>query len=334
MIRRSLMLFASVAVMAWGVSAQAQTVLKVATQTTAGAKDARKAVMQLITDEVAKANAGVTVKVYYDSELVAASEMWRAVMDGTVDSSFVFLPAIARDIPEINIHGMPGVMTSWDDVKKFRDSSANKQISAVLEKRGVLLLGGYWDAVAVGSTGECIRRPADLDGVVARGPGRPFEAVVESAGAIPVPFPSPEIPRALKTGAVDMVITSAPSMVAGDGHKHLKCVTDTANRFPGMVHTSMLMNKAAFEKLNPAQQAAFKAALDKGAEFMFTALKTGSAETVARMRSEGVKVAAIEEADLAEWNRRAKAVAHRDYAATSPASAAILQAALQAVGRE
>lgn len=334
MIRRSLLIATAATVLGWAGVADAQTVLKLATQTTAGAKDARKAVMQIVTDEVAKANTGIAVKVYFDSELVAASEMWRAVMDGTVDASFVFLPAIARDVPEIGIHGMPGVMTSWDDVKKFRDSNANKLISAVLEKRGVLLLGGYWDAVAVGSTGDCIRRPADLDGVVARGPGRPFEAVVESAGAIPVPFASPEIPRALKTGAVDMVITSAPSMVAGDGHKYLKCVTDTANRFPGMVHTSMLANKAAFEKLNPAQQAAFKAALDKGAEFMFTALKTGSAETVARMRNEGVKVTPIDDADMVEWNRRAKAIAHRDYAATSPASAAILQAALQAVGRE
>lgn len=334
MIRRSLLIATATAILGWTGAAHAQTVLKVATQTTAGANDARKAVMQLIADEIAKANAGIAIKVFYDRELVAASEMWRAVMDGTVDSSFVFLPAIARDIPEIGIHGMPGVMTSWDDVKKFHNSPANKQISAVLEKRGVLLLGGYWDAVAVGSTGECIRRPADLDGIVARGPGRPFESVVESAGAIPVPFASPEIPRALKTGAVEMVITSAPSMVAGDGHKFLKCVTDTADRFPGMVHTSMLVNKAAFEKLSPAQQAAFKGALDKGAEFMFTALKTGSAETLARMRKDGVKVAAIEEADLAEWTRRAKAVAFRDYAATSPASAAILQAALQAVGRE
>lgn len=333
MIRRTATL-AAAAILAWAGVAEAETVFKLATQTTAGAKDARKAVMQLITDEVAKANAGFAVKVFYDRELVAASEMWRAVMDGTVDASIVYLPAIARDIPEIGIHGMPGVMTSWDDVKKFRESSANKQISAVLEKRGVLLLGGYWDAVAVGSTGECIRRPADLDGVVARGPGRPFEAVVESAGAIPVPFASPEIPRALKTGAVDMVITSAPSMVAGDGHKFLKCVTDTANRFPGMVHTSMLVNKAAFEKLNPAQQAAFKAALDKGADFMLTALKAGSAETLEKMRASGVKIASLDEADMAEWNRRAKAVAFRDYAATSPASAAILQAALQAVGRE
>ncbi len=122
MIRRSLLLATAVAVLGWTGMADAQTVLKVATQTTVGANDARKAVMQLIADEVANANAGVSIKVFFDRELVAASEMWRAVMDGTVDSSFVYLPAIARDIPEIGIHGMPGVMTSWDDVKKFQAS--------------------------------------------------------------------------------------------------------------------------------------------------------------------------------------------------------------------
>jgi len=287
-----------------------------------------------ITDEVGKANAGMTVKVFYDSELVSAAEMWRAVIDGTVDGAIVYLPAIARDVPEIGIHGMPAIMTRWDDVKRFRDSAANKQIAAVIEKRGVLLMGGYWDALAVGSTGECIRKPAGLDGVVARGPGRPFESVVESAGAIPVPFASPEIPRALRTGAVDMVITSAPSMVAGEGHKYLKCVTDTAERVPGMVFSSMLVNKAAFEKLTQPQQAALRAALDKGSDFMFAELKKGSAATIEKMRAAGVRVVPMDEADLAEWIRRAQAVAHRDYAASSPASAAILQAALEAVRRD
>lgn len=339
MSRRFLVLAAAAtAMLATGAApvgaARADTVLKIATQTTAGAKDARKAVMGLVAEEIAKSNTGMTAKVYFDSELVAASEMWRAVQDGTVDSSFVFLPAIARDLPEVGIFGMPGVMMTWDDVKKFQSSAANKQVAAVIEKKGVLLLGSYWDAIAVASTGDCIRRPADLDGVVARGPGRPFESVIESAGAIPVPFASPEIPRALRTGAVDMVITSAPSMIAGDGHKYLKCVTDTAKVFPGMVQTSMLVNKASFDKLTPQQQEALKAALAKAGDFMLGELRKGSAQTLDVMRQAGVKVVPMDDGDVAEWTKRAKAIAHRDYAAASPASAAILQAALQAVGRE
>lgn len=332
MIRRTLVL-AAAALVGTAAAAEAQTALKLVTQTAATANDARKVVPTVVAEEIAKANVGLDVKIFYDNQLIAAAEMWRAVRDGTVDMAFVFLPAIARDVPELGILGMPAALSGFADVDAMTQSAANREIGAVLESKGALMLGGYWDALSIGSTGECIRRPVDLEGVVARGPGRPFEAVVEAAGAIPVPFASPEIPRALKTGAIDMVITTPASMMLGDGYKFLKCVTDTRGLVPGMVQTSMLMSKGTFDRLNPQQQAAIRAAFQKGAAFMQAEVAKGSAAALDQMRAAGVKVVALDAADLAVWRERAEPVALRSYAASSPAAASILQATRQALGR-
>jgi TRAP-type transport system periplasmic protein len=324
---------AATAVLAAAADVAAQTTLKLVTQVVATSNDPRKDLPAKIADGLAAANAGLTIKSYFDSELLTAAEMYRGVREGTVDIALVFLPTSARDVPEIGIHGMPGVLMRRSDAKLFAQSPAQKQLADVLETKGVLLMEGYWDALFIGTTGECIRRPANLDGVIARGPGRPFEAVLEAKGAIPVPFAGPEIPRALKTGAIDLLITSTTAIALGDAYKYMKCMTDPDAGSPGMVHTSFLVNKASFEKLNPQQQAALRAALTKGREWIDVELPKYVSAAIERFRASGVKIIKLEDADLTEWQKSAEAIAFRDYNAASPQAAQILKSAMQAMNR-
>lgn len=313
--------------------AVAQTVLKLVTQTPASVTDARKDYPGIVADATAAANTGLTLKVYFEGQLVTANEMWRALVDGTIDLGIIFLPTGTRDVPEIGLMAMPSVLTKQDDIKKLNASPAMTQFAAALEKRGVLYLGGYWDTLTIASTGDCVRQPVDLMGVAARGPGRPFEVVLESAGAIPVPFTAADIPRALKTGAVDLIITTSPSLMVGDGPKALRCVSDSTAAVPGMVQTSLVANKAAFEKLTPDQQAALRAAAAKGIAHMQAEVAKGAAQAMDRLRGMGVNVFKLDEADIAQWRERSQALALRDFAASSPDAAAILKSALLSLGR-
>lgn len=313
---------------------QAETVLKLATQTPASANDARKVVPNVVADAIAAAGADLSVKVYYEGQLVSAVEMWRAVRDGAIDIGFIFLPTSALDVPEVGILGMPTVLTRREDAKRLAGSPAMKLLSDALEKHGALLVDGYWDALSVGSTGECVRRPEQLDGVTARGPGRPFESLIDSAGAIPVPFPASEVSRALKTGAVDLVITTPSSMMVGNGHKYLTCVADVDGLFIGMSQTSMVVSKQTYDKLNDKQRAALRAGLAKGTEYMQGELAKGATQAINTIRDSGVKVVRLDDGDIGAWRKSARATAFRDYAASSPQAAAILQAALRALGAE
>lgn len=320
--------------LALALPAQAQQVLKLATQILAVQTDARKEVTTVFANGIAEANAGIAVKIYYEGELVGAAEMWNAMREGTIDMAFIFMPTSVRDVPEVGIAGMPGLMTSRDDVKKIQDSEAMKLLNKTLEAKGVLMIGDYWDGLAVGSAKGCVKRPEGLDGVVARGAGRWYDLMLENAGAIPVPFPAAEISRALKTGAVEMVITSPSSMMAGGGHKFLKCVSDTKNNTVGMSQTAMLMAKPAYDKLTKEQQAAIHQGVAKARAYMDAELAKTSAAGIAKMKSDGLEVVEMSADDMVVWQNRARDSAFREYAKLSPQSAAIMKAALQSLGRE
>lgn len=319
---------------ALALPAQAQQILKLATQILAVQTDARKEVTTVFANGVAEAKSGIAVKIYYEGELVGAAEMWNAMREGTIDMAFIFMPTSVRDVPEVGIAGMPGLMTSRDDVKKIQDSEAMKLLNKTLEAKGVMMIGDYWDGLTVGSARGCVRRPEGLDGVVARGAGRWYDLMLENAGAIPVPFPAAEISRALKTGAVEMVITSPSSMMAGGGHKFLKCVADTKNNTVGMSQTAMLMAKPAYDKLSKEQQAAIHQGVAKARAYMDAELAKTSAAGIAKMKSDGLEVVEISADDVVVWQNRARDSAFREYAKLSPQSAAIMKAALQSLGRE
>jgi TRAP-type C4-dicarboxylate transport system substrate-binding protein len=324
----------AIGLLAVSAPAEAQTVLKLATQTPASANDARKVVPNVVADAIMAANADLQVKVYYEGQLVTAAEMWRAVREGTIDIGFIFLPTSALDVPEVAILGMPSVLTRREDARRMAGSPAMKLLGDVLEKEGALLMNGYWDTLTIGSTGDCVRRPENLDGIVARGPGRGFEAVIDAAGAIPVPFPASEIPRALRTGAIDMVITSPSSMMVGGGHKFMRCVANIEGYVVGMSQTSMVVSKATFDRLAEKQRTALRDGLAKGAAYMQGELAKGGTAATSTIRATGVKVVELDEADIAVWRKRARETAFREYAGSSPQAAAILQAALQTLGSE
>lgn len=312
---------------------KADLVLKYVTQTAASAADSRKVAPKLIADTLAASNVGVSIKVYFDGELMATSELWRGVREGAVDMVSVYLPAVVRDVPELALHGLPAILTRFDDIPRLNSSPAVKQLGEVLESKGVVVLGGYWDALAIGSTGDCVRRPVDLEGLVARAPGRAYEMIVEAGGAIPVPFASPEIPRALKTGAVDLVISTPSALVTGNGHKYLKCVTDPAAGTPGMVFVATIIAKPVYDKLSEPQREAVRAAAAKGGDYLQADSRKYSAEAIEQMRRDGAQVVKLDDADLEAWRGQAEALAHRDYGKASPAAATILQSARKAVAR-
>ena len=218
--------------------------------------------------------------------------------------------------------------------EKLAASDALKLFDAAIRPHGAVLLGGYWDLLSIGSTGECITKPQDLDRLAVRGPGKAYDMLYAAQGSITVPQPSPEIPRALKTGAVDSVTTTLSSMTVGNGHKFLKCITDPTVAVPGMVYVATLMSVKSFEAL-PAdrQKAVLEAGKQMSVRVQAEANKATSA-TLDRMRADGVKVVAMSPEDVAAWRAAAEQSAWAQFRKASPAADQMITAAAAAVARQ
>ena len=75
------------------------------------------------------------------------------------------------------------------------------------------------------------------------------------AGAIPTQIEVPDLPTAFATGRVDVMITSASTGVDTKSQDYLSNYIDTQAWLPRNI---VFVNKAAFDKLTPAQQKAVK----------------------------------------------------------------------------
>lgn len=333
---RYLLATASVAIgavfLTWTQPAAAQTLIY-ATQTTKNATDYRRDIPAILVEELKKANAGVELKIHFEGELVTASELWRAVTGGSADIVNAFLPTTSGSPAEVLFTGLPALLGGTPDIDKLAASDALKVFDGALRSHGAVLLGGYWDLLAIGSTGECITKPQDLDKLAVRGPGKAYDMLYTAQGSITVPLPSPEIPRALKTGAVDSVTTTLSSMTVGNGHKYLKCMTDPTVAVPGMVYVATLMSAKSFGSL-PAerQQAVLAAGREMSARVQAEANKATTA-TLERVRADGVKIVAMSAADVAAWRAAAERTAWAQFRKASPAADQMITAAAAAVAR-
>lgn len=327
-------LFATgVVLLATPQSAGAQTLIY-ATQTTKNATDYRRDIPKILVEELATAKAGVELKIHFEGELVSASELWRAVTGGSADIVSAFLPTTSGSPPEVLFTGLPALLGGADDIEKLAASDALKLFDAAIRPHGAVLLGGYWDLLSIGSTGECITKPQDLDRLAVRGPGKAYDVLYTAQGSITVPLPSPEIPRALKTGAVDSVTTTLSSMTVGNGHKYLKCMTDPTVAVPGMVYVATLMSAKSFDALPADRQ---KAVLEAGRQMSMRvqaeANKATSA-TLDRIRSDGVKVVGMTPEDVVAWRAAAEQSAWAQFRKASPAADQMITAAAAAVARK
>lgn len=301
-----------------------------ATQTGRNVSDYRRDIPLILGEELKAANADIDLKINYDGELVTAGELWRAVTGGAADIVNAFLPTTAGSPPEALFSGLPALALSPGDVPKLNASPAMKLLGEALQAKGGVLLGGYWDAVAIGATGSCIVLPGDVANLAIRGPGRAYDLLFASEGAITVATPSPEIPRALRTGAIDAVMSTASSLSVGNGHKFLKCVSDPMVATPGMVFVATVMSTKRFEALDATRQEAVRTAGRKAADRVQTLVFKSTQATMDGMRKDGVRVEALAPEDIAAWRAAAEKVSWPVFAKIGPHAAEMLAAAAAA----
>jgi len=304
-----------------------------ATQTTKNATDYRREIPGILAEELASAKSGIELKIHFEGELVTAAELWRAVTGGSADIVSAFLPTTSGSPAEVLFSGLPALLGGAADIEKLAASEALNLFDGALRTHGAVLLGGYWDLLSIGSTGECITKPQDLERLAVRGPGKAYDVLYTSEGGITVPLSSPEIARALKTGAIDSVTTTLSSMTVGNGHKFLKCVTDPTVAVPGMVFVATLMSAKSFDAL-PAdrQKAVLTAGKQMSARVQAEANKASSA-TLDRIKADGVKVVAMSPEDVAAWRASAERSAWAQFRRASSAADQMISAAAAAVAR-
>ncbi|NEX63111.1 TRAP transporter substrate-binding protein [Noviherbaspirillum galbum] len=277
--------------------------------------DFRDRLTRMFAAEVEKRTKGsLKFEIYPGSSLMKTNAQFSAMRKGALDMSLVPLSYAGGEVPETNIGLMPGLVTSYEQGAKWKDAEVGKELSRILNEKGVVIVSWIWQAGGMASRGKPIVEPTDAKGLKVRGGSREMDMILKEAGSAVVTLPSNEIYAGMQTGAMDAALTSSTSLISFRLEEVSKALTTGRGKSYWFMLEPLMMSKAAFDRLSKDQQAAVMAV---GAEMEAFALKAAKADDVQVAnvyQKAGAQVVDLNDATVKRWQDIARTTAWKDFA--------------------
>jgi TRAP-type transport system periplasmic protein len=215
-----------------------------------------------------------------------------ATQSGAVDVAVLSGSVVSAVVPELGVFDIPFLFRDSAHAKAVAQGPVGAAIAAKFADKGLTLLAiGRQGFRNVTNSKRPIRTPEDLKGLKIRVIPNPIYLMTFKAlGAEVVPMEFPLVYTALKDGRLDGQENPVPTIASARLYEVQKYLTLTGHFFAPI---AFIANRAMFEQLAPADQAALIAAAKAGAEMTWQAqLDAVSLELV---RGNGMEV--IEKVD-------------------------------------
>jgi len=163
-------------------------------------------------------------------------------------------------VPELGAATLPFAATSANQAICEVEGDFGRYIEDKVSEKGILLLGwGQIGARHITNNKRPIKKVEDLQGLKIRTPsGDAWNLTFRAVGANPTPIDIAELYSALQQGVVDGQENPYDNMLVRKFYQVQKYVSNTAHFYDW---AGFLVNKAAFEALNPDQQKAVREAM-------------------------------------------------------------------------
>ncbi len=266
-------------------------------------------------------------EIYPGSSLLKTVAQFSALRRGALDFTLYPLAYAGGEVPEVNIGLMPMLVTTYQQGMAWKTSDIGRELTALLDKRGVRIITWIWQAGGCASRAGAVVKPDDVKGLKVRGGSREMDQMLKAAGGIISSVPSDEIYAAMQTGTLDAAVTSSTSLISFRLQEIAKNVTSGRQGSFWFMFEPLLMSKAIYDALTPDQQKAIDAAGLAQEAFALEAAKADDDALVAIFGKAGVKVGDFNNEALAKWKQIAEATAWKDFAGRNAACANLLKLA-------
>jgi TRAP-type transport system periplasmic protein len=308
--------------------ATAETVLRASHQFPGGKGDVRDEMVQMIAEEVKKADVGLTVQVYPGQSLFKAKEQWAAMTQGRLDMTALPLDYASGRHPEFSATLMPGLVRNHERAQRLNDSEFMGMIKKVINDAGVRVLADAWLAGGFASDVRCITSPDTVEGQTMRAAGPAFDEMLAEAGASIASMPSSDIYTAMQTGVLDGANTSSGSFVSYRIYEQVTCLTAPGENALWFMYEPILISERSWDRLTPEQQQALTDAGQKAEEFFAGEAAQLDQKMVDVFRENGVEVISMSADDYQAWLKIAKESSYKSFAEKVPNGQALIDAAL------
>jgi len=196
------------------------------------------------------------ITLHNNASLYKAPEIKRAVQGNQAQIGEILLTNFANEDPIYELDGLPFLATGYD--ASFKLYQAQKPfLEKKLASQGMTLLYAVaWPPQGIFANKD-IKQINDMKGLKWRAYSPVTAKIAELVGAQPVTVQQAELAQALATGVIDSYMSSASTGYDTKTYEYIKKFYDTQAWLP---KNAIIVNKKAFDALDPATQEALKKA--------------------------------------------------------------------------
>jgi len=235
----------------------------------------------------AKTGGKLEIVVHAGASLFKAPEIKRAVQTGQAQIGEVLMVNLSNEDAIFGVDGVPFLATDYTEAKKLADA-AKPFVDKRLAAEGLQLLYAVpWPPQGIYAN-KPLNSVKDMEGLKWRAYSPQTARIGELVKAQPVTVQQAELSQALATGKVNSMITSGATGVDAKIYEQLKYFYDAQAWVP---KNMVVVNKAAFDKLDKATQAIVVAEAKAAEDAGWAASQTVQTETLAVLAKNGMTVA-------------------------------------------
>jgi tripartite ATP-independent transporter DctP family solute receptor len=284
--RRALVLAGLLAI---GPLAHAQAIKLRMAHSGAEAETQHAAALEFAKQVKSRTNGQIEVQVFAGSALGNDNTAIAGVRGGTIDLATSGTPYYTGMVGRMNVLDLPYMFTSAEHAYKVLDGAIGRGLLDELEAHNLKGLA-YWEVGfrSLTNSKRPVRTPDDIKGLKVRTTPNPAHLkAFQIFGATPTPMPLAEVFPALENKAIDGQENPVGIVRGNKFNEVQKYMSMTRHAYTAM---PVVMNKAKFAALAPAQQQALIDSALAAGTFQRELIKKNEASDIAYLRAQGMQI--------------------------------------------
>lgn len=287
--RRAITLLGLLALAQFTPLAQAQTLRLRMAHSGAEAETQHAAALEFAKQVKARTNGQIEIQVFPGSTLGNDNTAIAGVRGGTIDLATSGTPYYTGMVGRMNVLDLPYIFTSAEQAYKVLDGPIGRGLLDELETHNMKGLA-YWEVGfrSLTNSRRPVRTPDDIKGLKIRTTPNPAHLkAFQTWGASPTPMPLAEVFPALENKAIDGQENPVGIVRGNKFNEVQKYMSMTRHAYTAM---PVVMNKARFAALTPAQQQALVDAALAAGSFQRELIRKNEAGDIAYLRANGMQI--------------------------------------------
>jgi TRAP-type transport system periplasmic protein len=281
--------------------------------------DGRDKATRVFVEAVNKKDPSLKFRIYPGSSLnIKPVAQLDALQAGTLEMAVFPMSYAAGKIPEFSITIMPGTITSIDHAMRLKNTPFRDKLQQLAHKHNIHIVTWWWTPGAFASKVRMITGPESVKGEKMRAADPTFETMLKAAGASVINIPSTEIYPSLQSGVLTSTLTSAETFVSMRIYEQTKFATVGGDYTLWWLMQPLVMSKAAWDKLTPAQKKIFEEAADESDKWFADSQREAVDRMIAAYKKAGAQTAPLSKQDFDGWIALAKKTSWPEFASKSP----------------